>query len=275
MNKLLVLTILLSGPAFSETLKGRIHSIENNILKFENGRVAFLDHQEKLDLSEDDFVEVEIDDRSSLKSIKSVIPDSLKLSSLETDTDNGPGPLFANAPGPFEPTVVQGGMQEAWNIYNRSNPYFKRISECTDRAHVWAHDEFKRNGIKSRKVFALFTASYINSVRFKWWFHVAPLYSVNVNGQVVDLVMDYRYSDGPKTIKEWTDQFVYTKRSCKPTEKFSEFDVNPQTENCYLMIQTMHYRLPGEIFDQERKNLWKVGTSEFEINNARRWAFEK
>jgi hypothetical protein len=88
------------------------------------------------------------------------------------------------------------------------------------------------------------------------------------------MVMDFRYSDKPLTVKEWTDLFVFTKRSCKVTTKFSEYDVNPQTESCYLIFESMHYKVPDELFDQERYSRFKNQTSEYEIILSRKMGFE-
>jgi hypothetical protein len=235
MKKLIILALTMASTMLgAETIQSKIHAIENGIVKFENGRVAFLD-KENFDISAQDYVRVELNEKSSLLAVQKLpAPMNIKNMSLMLEDETTP-------PVAFEPTVVPS-MEEARNIFNRSNPNYKRISECTDRAHVWAHDELKKSGTRSKKVFVLFTASYINSVRFKWWFHVAPLYTVNNGGQITELVMDFRYTDRPMTVKEWTDEFVYTKRECKVTTKFSEYDVNPQTENCYLMFESMHCR---------------------------------
>ncbi len=259
--------ILTSSLAQAEIFKSRIHSIEDGLIKFDNGRVAFLDLK-SFDLSPDDYIQAQINEQSTLLSIEKLPTQArANLKQLSLQPEEVTPPLF-------EPTIVQG-MDEAWNIFNRSNPYYKRVSECTDRAHVWAFDEFKKSGTKSKKAFVFLTASYINSVRFKWWFHVAPLYTVNDNGTIKELVMDFRYSPGPQTVKEWTDQFVYTKRPCKVTTKFSEYDVNPQTESCYLIYESMHYKIPGEIHEQELSGRYKTSTSESEIKAAFRYGFQK
>jgi hypothetical protein len=124
------------------------------------------------------------------------------------------------------------------------------------------------------KAFIFFTASYINSVRFKWWFHVAPMYLVNNQGEIKNMVMDYRYTDRPLTIKEWTDKFVYTKRPCKITTRFSEYDVNPQTENCYLIFENMHYKIPAEINEKEMSGKMKTKTTNNELKASYRYAFQ-
>jgi hypothetical protein len=255
---------LASFGVFAETIKSGVHSVEDGMIKFQNGRVAFLTNsmvQKSIKSSEQ--LIAEVDDESNLLGFR-------KIGQAETASIKN---LVAEEPPVFEPTIVEG-PEEANHIFNRSNPFYKRISECSDRAHVWAHDEFKKTGTKSMKAFVFFTASYINSVRFKWWFHVAPMYRVKVGDEVKELVMDFRYTDRPMTVKEWTDQFVYTKRPCKVTTKFSEYDVNPQTENCYLIFESMHYKIPGEIHEQELSGRYKSDTAESEVKASRRLAFQ-
>jgi hypothetical protein len=262
--KLVILIFLcfFNLKCFGITFKSKVHSIESNIVKFSNGRVGFIKGSPHLPKS-GQVVEAQLNDLSQLLSFK-VISDI---------TDSNSHDFLPEGPLPFEPTILND-PKEAEAIFHRSNSFYKRISECSDRAHVWAHDEFKYSGVKSLKAFVFFTASYINSVGLKWWFHVAPMYRTHIQGQLIDLVMDFRYSDRPLTVKEWTDLFVYTKRSCKVTTKFSEYDVNPQTENCYLIFESMHYQLPGEIFDQERYSRFKNQTSDFELRASKKRAFE-
>lgn len=267
MKKCFFLGLLLSSAATqAEMITDKVHSIDKDMIKLENGRVAFLDGK-VVDLHAGDFVTLSVDEKSSLKDyvVKNLVhlSPSKNLSFL-------PEPA---TPPAFEPTVVPS-MEGAWKIFNRSNANYKRISECSDRAHVWAHDEFKFSGTKSMKAFVFFTASYINSVRFKWWFHVAPMYKVSTQAGLQELVMDFRYTNRPMTIKEWTDQFVYTKRPCKMTTKFSEYDVNPQTENCYMIIESMHYKIPGELHDQELSGRYKSVTTDSEIKASYRFAFQ-
>ena len=250
----------------AETITSRIHKIEDGFIKFENGRVAFLKKEDHY-INENDFISAVLDENSNLISFH-------KINHHESSKTKSFQQLFENFDEEaFEPTEVPS-LKEAQDIFNRSNPYYKRISECSDRAHVWAHEEFKFSGTKSMKAFIFFTASYINSVRFKWWFHVAPMYKVNDQGNLKDLVMDFRYTDRPLTVKEWSDQFVFTKRPCKVTTKFSEYDVNPQTENCYLIFESMHYKIPAEIHEKELSGKQKTKTSDYELKASYKYAFQ-
>ncbi len=266
MKKLLVLGPLLTVAAHAEVIQGRIQAIHGNLVKMENGRVAFLDQSPETTLAKDDVVRITIDDRSSVISARKLLTPPGPLPALNALQPEDPT-------APFVPTTIESpGTAQA--IFDRSNARYKRTSECSDRAHVWAHDEFRATGTKSLKVFVFFTAGYINSVRFKWWFHVAPLYKVRDRQEIRELVMDYRYTDRPMSVKDWTDGFVFSRRACKVTSKFSDYDVNPQTEDCYLIFENMHYRLPAELQERELTGLQKLSTSDLEVRQSRRLAFD-
>lgn len=265
MKHLFVLGMILSTPTLlAETIKSKVHSIDKNIVRFENGRVAFIQHQ-TTDIHPSEFIEARLDERSTLLSFKRLSPPVFEEYAFQPENILPPA---------FEPTVI-GSLEEAVKIFNRSNPNYKRISECSDRAHVWAHDEFKRSGTKSMKAFVFFSTNYINSVRFKWWFHVAPMYRVNNKGSIQDLVMDFRYMDRPMSVREWTDQFVYTKAPCKVTKKFSDYEVTPHVESCFVIFESMHYRIPAEIHDQELRGKYKTTTTDAELKEAYRYAFQE
>lgn len=267
MKTLFLLGLMLSSHLLhAEVIYSKIYTVEGNLVKFENGRVAFIKKSVPQSL-EGSFVSAVIDKDSNLISTE-ILPQM-----RETTLKSLPFSSYENNPPVFEPSVVPS-IEEANNIFNRSNSNWKRVSECTDRAHIWAHEEFKFSGTKSMKAFVFFTASYINSVRFKWWFHVAPMYKVATPEGIQDLVMDFRYTDRPMSVKEWTDQFVYTKRACKVTTKFSDYDVNPQTENCYLIFESMHYKIPGDIHEQEINNRFRSTTTEAELKASYRYGFQ-
>lgn len=270
MEKVVFLCCLLfSQTGFAETISAKIFGLEKvqnkrMIVKFDNGRVAWSD--ESLDLVPG-------------QTLRAVIDEKNKLSSFSVDKDfideDAPVMKILTAERPeFTPTVLNG-YSEVEAMFNRLNPKFTRLSECSDRAHVWAFDEFKNRGISTEKVFIFFTASYINRNNFKWWFHVAPLVTVNEGGTLVKRVLDYRYTDGPKLIKEWSDSMVFSHRDCKMTTKFSEYDVNPQTEDCYMMIDSMYYRLPGDLSNQETLGVYETSFNSVEVAGARSRAFRK
>ncbi len=234
----------------ADVVRSPIHSVEkinsHYLIKFQNGRVGFLPiTDEGMPNLKGLLIEAKLDKSHSVISLQSV------------QTARQDQPIEATEPPPYEATVI-GDLNVATQIFNRLNPNYKRASECFNRAHVWASEEFKKNHIKSLKVFVLFTASYIDRVRLKWWFHVAPLLKVQEGGHVEKRVLDFTFSNRPLTIKEWTDQFVFSKRPCLATKKFSEYDVNPQTEDCYLMESSMYHWMPDDLKAQELQNRYKT-----------------
>ncbi|HXH75615.1 MAG TPA: protein-glutamine glutaminase family protein [Bacteriovoracaceae bacterium] len=270
MKSLLALTLsLASFSVMAETLVSKIHSYKESdgFIRLENGRVAFLNTTLKSlhDFTPGSNVKVELDEQSSLTSVEFMEndPKRINLKSLQIEEDR---PAFT-------PTILPS-LKAANEMFDRLQPDYKRVSECTDRAHVWSYDEFKKNGVMSQKVFAFFTASYINRNKYKWWFHVAPLVQVQEGAVVESRVMDFRYTDSPKLIKEWTDLLVFSKRTCKMTTKFSEYDVNPQTEDCYMMIDTMYNRIPADLKAQEDTSTYRTSFNDSEVKFSRKMAFE-
>ena len=275
MKNLIPLCIFLMTPLlFAETIQSPIHSVERlenspYIVKFSNGRVGFLPAAEKSlgenlnQIPSQRMVKAKLDDQGNIYSLQMMEEENSKqIEKL----------LQMEEPPVFEPTIIPS-LEDATRIFNRLNPNYKRSSECSNRAHVWASEEYKNNGIKSKKVFALFTASYINRIRFKWWFHVAPMLAVKEGNRVEYRVLDFMFDHRPKTIKEWTDNFVFSQRPCLPTTRFSEYDVNPQTEDCYLMTASMYDWTPADLSRQERESYYKTQFSQGEIRAAYSEAF--
>lgn len=263
----IVLLILFSQTTVvaAEILQDRIHAIEKipssdeYLVKFVNGRVAFT--KEVGDLSQGHLIQGKLDKRSVLQSYKT----------LESEPSPTPLMVEPNAPE-YQPTVLS--KEELSDFWNNLKVDYKRKSECSDRAYIWAFEGWKKHGYQTEMVFALFTASYINRHRFKWWFHVAPLLTVKNGDNLEKMVIDHQFLDRPVSIREWTNLMVFTKRECKLTKKFSEYDVNPQTEDCYLMTESMYYRIPAFLFDQERKNLYKTEFNASEVRMSYRLAFK-
>ena len=230
------------------------------LLKFSNGRVALTN--DVLHLETNDPYAVIVDENQNL---------------LQIQSDNKALPLDSEPPHHFHmsppPTPTLISAPQAYDIFNRLNSRYKRSSECSNRAHIWAWEEFTKHQMTSEKVYVLFTASYINKHRFKWWFHVAPLFSIKKDNNVEKWVFDFMFNPRPVTIKEWTDGFVFTKRPCLYTEKFSEYDVNPQTEDCYLMIDSMFTWNPIDLKNKELSGQSKSQFSRGEINFAYKQAF--
>lgn len=173
-------------------------------------------------------------------------------------------------PSAFEPTLVSD--EQLKEIFSRMNPYISRRTECTDRAHVWAWDEFNQTGTKSEKAFLFLTNDYIVRNRYKWWFHVAPMYTTTSGKK---MVLDYQFLDRPVTFTEWKNHLVFSKRECVTDFKFLDYDAGAdQSQDCYTKFEPMYYYIPGDIAARENGSA-KTNWTEFEVNASRSRAFFK
>src|SRR5690606_33089543 len=92
-----------------------------------------------------------------------------------------------------DPTILSSYDQLS-TIFNRMNRSWKSQTECTDRAHIWSYEEWKRSGHVFNKVFLFFTDTYIRRYNYHWWFHVSP-YSLVKNGEgTTEYVVDRKYT---------------------------------------------------------------------------------
>lgn len=251
---MLIAFLVFSFGAWAETLDS-IHSIvrgsegEPHLVKFNSGVVKFIEQDDRNLLK---FYE------SKLKSSK-FSPDSFnhKFMSVLEETD-------------FQPSLVPD--QEIPAIFKRMNSFMSRRSECSDRAHVWAWDEFQRSGTKSEKAFLFLTDTYIRRTGYKWWFHVAPMYTTTSGKK---MVMDLQFLDRPVTFTEWKNLLVFSKRECVTDFRFLEYNAGAdQTQDCYTKSEPMYYFIPGDIGARENGRP-KTSWFESEVKSSRSRAFFK
>jgi hypothetical protein len=268
---LLIIAILtLSHNAFSERIESSIHSVDlggdtgPDIIKLTNGRVAYIDNKElavitaKMKEYKNKVLEIELGADNSLVSLK-VIGPAPQMSTLQNRS--------SREEESFSPSVLQN-YEQVEAMFKRQNDRFQRISECYNRAHVWAYEEFKKTGTKSQKSFIFFTNSYLRKYRFNWWFHVAPLVKTQ-DGK--SYVLDYRFTFAPYTPKQWSDLFVYSKRECPVVAKYSEYNQNQETEDCYFLNSSMYYWQPQDLEGFENNGQAKQEFLKFDID----WAYDE
>ncbi|MCM2349420.1 MAG: protein-glutamine glutaminase family protein [Bacteriovoracaceae bacterium] len=244
---MLMAFLVFSYAAGAETSGDSIHSIvrgkvgEPHLIKFNSGAVHFIEHDEQHKLA---VFEAKLKPQVQTKML-----------TLEENTE-------------FEPSVVPDSEIAA--IFKRMNPYMRRKSECSDRAHVWAWDEFQKSGTKSEKAFLLLTDTYIKRNRYKWWFHVAPMYTTASGKKIV---MDHQFLDRPVTFTEWKNFLVFSKRECVTDFRFLDYDAGAdQTQDCYIKFEPMYYFIPGDIGARE-SGRGRTGWSNSEVNASRSRAF--
>lgn len=116
------------------------------------------------------------------------------------------------------------------------------------------------------KVFLFFTESYIRRYRFNWWFHVTP--ATFVSNLKSPRTLDRRYTTGPRQTKTWSDIFIRSKRTCKEVEKFDDFWLNQQKEDCYHIHASMYYVIPRDLEKRDLSGLEKTEFIESQIRLA-------
>lgn len=258
---LITLTLaLLTSSAFAERFRDTVHSVspakqgEDHLVFMKNGRVFFVDEKsiDPRDFVPGEHIEVEVDKDNTLISATSVPNESIPN---EEEPD-----LMSMAP---DTSVISNS--EASSIFSKMNRSYKSNTECTDRAQVWAYEEWKKNNLHSRKVFMFFTNTYIRAYRYHWWFHVSPYVLVN-EGSTVEKVMDRRYTSGPRYMKSWTDIFIRSKKTCT-TQTYAHYRANKNgPEHCFLVKTDMYYRLPYHVRMLEDYGQVKTKFSISEVN---------
>jgi hypothetical protein len=257
--------------SFSRSYTSSIHFIDESfndsphLLLLENGSVIFLDSENKEDLGlfkesklSSSHLEITTDDENNFISARSVNTVDKSAESVGHETQEKGLNLS------YEPTILNS-LSEASAIFGKMRRDYQSESQCYNRAHIWTWEEFNRSSLKSKKYFLFFTSRYIRAYRYHWWFHVTPAVSVNGLG---DRILDRRYTTDIKSIKDWTDKFIYSKRDCPVVFKYNEYSYNQQTEHCYLIPVSMFYWQPRDIERRDRLGIEKTSFIRSEVNYA-------
>lgn len=262
----LIMLILSTTFAYGARFQSRIESIEEgsgetpHLVFFQNGHVAFLDEEDKeflpyfqQGLDEKSLLDITVDNRNSLESV----------STLDSGSEDESEAGVYTEKQSFEPTIIS--PEEAVNVFQRMRRNYQYDSQCYNRAHIWAYEEWKRSSLNSIKLFMFFTRSYIRKYRYHWWFHVSPMVKTHVG----EKVLDRRFTKGPLDVKVWTDVFIYSKRACAVVSRYSDYRDNQETEDCYLIPVSMYHWQPRDI-DAETLKTEYIRS---EVNWAYREAF--
>jgi hypothetical protein len=261
MRKMLIplLTFLLTAPAMAERFQDTIDSVsmgkngEDHLIFLQNGRVVFLGPNEEIP-KVGNRIEVELDEEKKLISIQ-----SLPLEPTH-ETER-----FINIPYHDKATILDS-YGELTTLFNRMNRSWKTTTECTDRAHIWSYEEWKRSKHISRKVFLFFTDTYIRRYNYNWWFHVSPYQLVKNGSGSTEYVVDRKYTSTPRLMKDWTDIFIHSKRSC-PVTTYRHYRANKNgSEHCFAVKSNMYNRLPYHVRLEEDNGRVQNGFSSSEVN---------
>lgn len=172
----------------------------------------------------------------------------------------------------FIPTIVTK-WAEIQDYFDLMRQDYHDKAQCTNMAHVWAYEEFKRSGLRSEKIFIFFSRKYIKKYRFGWWFHVAPIIRYSDGEKIQSIVLDRGYTTMPFDIKTWTDHFIKSKKTCKFINRISTYYQNKLPEDCFLMKVSMYFWQPRDIRLNESSGKVKTYFLKSDLSHAYREAF--
>lgn len=159
----------------------------------------------------------------------------------------------------FAPTELQS-EDKAKKIFESLNDGDKGWSQCYNRAHMWSYEMWSRLNIHSQKIFIFYTERFFLLEKFDWWFHVAPL--VTIEGGK-ELVMDKTFMKEPADIKSWLNFFMKTdKITCPEIKAYQEYDKSHWNKLCVYMKTPMFTYDPMDIEKRDKegfqKNHWDL-----------------
>lgn len=266
--------LIFSLNSFSSTFRSQIHSIdlgkanERHLIMLTNGRTAFLAPKSKTlieaaeqSLQNGDTVEMTLDSQLNLISIQTVAPEV----QLESE-DLAPREMMS-----YVPSVIS--LATAQSVFQGMRRDYQNQSQCYNRAHIWTYEAFKRNALRSNKLFLFFTTRYIRKYNFYWWFHVTPMAYVGGTTQPNWRTLDRRYTSGPLSTKTWTDIFMRNDALCPVVYTYSSYRNHQQEQYCYLIPTSMYFWQPYDILRQETTGYVKTLFFSSQINAAYQEAF--
>lgn len=155
--------------------------------------------------------------------------------------------LSDDAVEPYSPTDF-GTLENANSWFRRQEYDMKQKSQCYQRAHNWAWMMWKMGGLKTQKTFIFFTRRYIREYDYKWWFHVAPV--ATVQGQ--PMVMDRSFTRTPLALQSWKNLFMKNNAQCPIVNVYSGYSTKQEEAYCYLMLVPMYYYQPLNVENLEK-----------------------
>ena len=261
-----LLVSLISSGAFAKRFEVSIESIDHgkygepHLIMMSDGRVGFLDSGDKNSLgdvelikSTREIVEIELDDKHRVLSMRSVE----HKKQLQPQTLESSEKIVS-----YGPTLIT--LTKARTAFSLMRPDYQYDSQCYNRAHIWAYEEFQRTALKSMKVFMFFTRRYIRNYSYHWWFHVTPAVLTSYGPRT----LDRRYTTILHSLKSWSDRFVRSKRACPVVAKYKDYSLNQEMEDCYHISVSMYFWQPRDIEYRDNNGYVKTSFIPWEINHS-------
>jgi hypothetical protein len=150
----------------------------------------------------------------------------------------------------YEPSVISS--ERATEIFNSMNRRVRRTSQCFNRALIWGYEAWKKNDLKSMKVFMFFTEKYIRDYHYHWWFHSSPFTWVETPQGPEERILDRYFMSGPVTFKTWSDYFIQPKTPCPTVDHYTDYSEHQQDQYCYFIKVPMFYWQPKDVEARDR-----------------------
>lgn len=173
-----------------------------------------------------------------------------------------------NIPTPMDGynSTTLSSFDSAVNLFRSMRTDTRWRSQCYNRAHVWTYEASKIYNINLKKVWLFFTRKYIQNYKYKWWFHVSPI--VSVDGVFEDVVLDREFTKNPTEFTEWKNIFMHNNARCPEVKYYSKYSQNQWSEDCYIIKSSKYYWQPFNIENLEKGEAQKTHWVESEINRA-------
>ncbi len=272
----LLLLLSLSSLSKSNTLRTTVHSIDlgNNsgdqvMVMLSTGEVLWLSKKEESLIKEFQNAynqKLVLKINFSTKKILSSSATDFKLKNFsfnQTDTD----------PMSYIPTIIQD-EEELKKLFLGARRTSKPETQCFNRAHIWTYEWRINHRVFSSKTWLFFTRKFIRKYKFDWWFHVAPTLTVQVDGKLVEKIVDIKYAKAPLKMKSWTDIFVRDYADCPVVNRYSDYADSPEEGSCFVMKSSMYYYQPIDLEDLELTGIQKMKWIRGEVQEAYREAFD-
>lgn len=280
MRFLLVILFYISSTVSAESIVStQIHDIdmgqvgERPLVFLSTGQVVGIPADDKSSLemmrtalSKKAWLVLKLNDQREIIEMKEVLPPPSALKSFRKS-------FQIEDSAPYTPSILKN-LDVARAYFYDARTDHKKESQCFNRAHVWSYEWRTKNNLYSSKAWLFFTRKFIRKYNFEWWFHVAPMVHVVVDGVVKERVMDIKYARGPVKLKQWTDIFMRDNADCPVVDKYSDHANYPESGSCFVMKSSMYYYQPVDLEMNEIMGFEKTRWQEAEVKHAYLEAFD-
>lgn len=225
--------------------------LNDSLVKRDNITVTFNENREIVEVTE-----------SAVKAVRPEVPaESSEKSLMSID------PLAG-----YNASVVSEA--KAKQLVKEARHASKEETQCFNRAHVWSYEWRVKHGVYSKKIWIFFTRKYIRRYNFEWWFHVAPMVNMVVDGQIKERVLDVKYARNPHAPQKWANIFLRDDAPCPYVKSYADHANYPEAGSCFIQKSPMYYYQPVNLEFLDKFGTVMSGWREADVRMAYAEAFE-